>query len=80
MKLSAHNEKNLVYFAIVIVSLFIFLVFYKNQDFLFASESVSQFTAYAALALGLMMVLVYMVSNRKETTHHKKSPSKKRRR
>ncbi len=77
MKITAQQEKNIIALLIVLVAFGIFMIFYNNQSFLQDSGDVPKYIAMGALALGILMVLFYMVSARADK-HTKKSSSKKK--
>lgn len=80
MKLSSETEKGVVSLAVVILSFAIFLIFINNTDYIVESSNFNLFVVLAGICLGLMVGLLYLVSNRAHVSVRKSSSHRKRRR
>lgn len=78
--MTAHREKNLISLGIIAAALSILYVCFKYQDQILESGNINFFVTTITLAMALMLVLLYIVSQRvdRHTAKAKKSSSKKR--
>lgn len=76
MKTPAHHDKSIVGLLCVVIAFVMFLIFNQNQDFLFDTNSTSNYLILSAIASGLLMVLFFLVSNRTDKAHTKSSSKK----
>jgi tetrahydromethanopterin S-methyltransferase subunit E len=70
--------KHFISFIIVALIAVVFLIFWTNQDSIFASGSQQQFVVLSIVAAGFLVGLLYLVNKPHEAKAHKSSKKKKK--